>query len=294
MIIDLHIHSKTCSDGNLATEEVIAEAARRKIALMSITDHDSIDCQNRARELAHKLGIAYISGVELNVTFPYGDRSFSLDFLGYGYDIDNRELSEKLKLLRKHRETRARLILEKLNVELTRENMPKFTGEDMASIQSNVDGTLGRPHIADYLVSKGIVRDRQEAFDKYLVRCDVPKYPLSLTEASSLVRQAGGILVLAHPNDPNGTSLVNITEDLSQQTAIIAENMLADIDGIECWHSRHDADTTRYYLRFAEQHGLMTTGGSDCHQKPIIMGTVAVPDRVAAQFGQQKKATSKS
>ena len=71
---------------------------------------------------------------------------------------------------------------------------------------------LGRPHIADYLVKKGIVKTRQEAFDKYLVKCDVPKFPLYLEEASKLIRDAGGKLVLAHPNDPHGTSLASLTK----------------------------------------------------------------------------------
>ena len=77
---------------------------------------------------------------------------------------------------------------------------------------------LGRPHIADYLVKKKIVKNRQEAFDKYLVKCDVPKYPLYLEEASKLVRGAGGKLVLAHPNDPHGTSLAALTKSLAEQT----------------------------------------------------------------------------
>ena len=164
MIIDLHIHTRTCSDGNLSVEEVIEEAGKRNIALMSITDHDSIGCQQKAIELTGKFGIAYVSGVELNVTFQYGNRSISLDFLGYRYDIDNRQLQDKLQILREHREARARQILEKLNIEFSKENIPQFTEEDMAIIQSSVDGTFGRPHIANYLIEKGIVRDVGHVF----------------------------------------------------------------------------------------------------------------------------------
>src|SRR4030042_437477 len=108
----------------------------------------------------------------------------------------------------------------------------------MKNIQDSVDGSFGRPHIANYLIQKGIVKDKQEAFDKYLVKCDVPKYPLSLAEASMLVRNAGG--------------------------------------------------TSDYYVEFASRHKLVMTGGSDCHQKPIIMGTVEVPDWVAKQFSQER------
>ncbi len=283
--IDLHIHTKTGSDGNLSIEEVFKEAKRRNINLMSITDHDSIDYQERAIALAREYSITYIPGVELNVTFQYpGCKSISLDFLGYQYDIGNQALKNKLQLIREHRETRAHQILERLNVEFDKENIKRFTEEDLKKIQARVDGAFGRPHIANYLIEKGIVRDKQEAFDKYLVKCDVPKYPLSLAEASGLIRNAGGMLIHAHPNDPNGTSLVSITPDLNEQARIIEEYMLDYIDGIECWHSRHDAKTTAYYIEFAKKHGLLITGGSDCHQKPLLMGTLDIPDRVAAQF----------
>ncbi len=221
------------------------------------------------------------------MTFPYpGGKSISLDFLGYQCDINNQELKNKLQLLREHREARARQILEKLNVEFDKENIARFTGEDLKKIRDSVDGAFGRPHIANYLIEKGIVSNKQEAFDRYLVRCDVPKYPLSLAEASRLIRNAGGILVHAHPNDPNGTSLVKITPDLEKQTKIIEEYMLQYIDGVECWHSRHDARTTAHYIEFARKHNLLITGGSDCHQKPITMGTLDIPDWVAGQFSR--------
>ena len=287
MKIDLHIHTKTGSDGNLSVEEIFKEARKRNIDLMSITDHDSITGQERAIALAKEYGIAYIPGVELNVTFQYsGSKSVSLDFLGYQYDIKDQTLENKLRLVREHREARARQILEKLNVEFDKENVERFTGEDFKNIQDSVEGVFGRPHIANYLVGKGIVGNKQEAFDKYLVKCDVPKYPLSLTEASELVRNAGGILVHAHPNDPNGTSLVSITPDLDEQTKIIEEYMLDCIDGVECWHSRNDGETTAHYIKFARKHGLLMTGGSDCHQKPLLLGTLDIPDYVAEQFSR--------
>jgi hypothetical protein len=284
MKIDLHIHTKTGSDGSLSVDEVFREAKKRKLDLISISDHDSIDAQERAIALAREYGISYITGVELNVTFQYNSRSVPLDFLGYQYDIKNQQLKDKLKLIREHREARARQILDKLNTEFDKENIERFTEKDFKNIQDSVDGAFGRPHIANYLIEKGIVSSKQEAFDKYLVRCDVPKYPLSLNEASELIRNAGGILVHAHPNDPNGTSLVGITRDLSQQTELIKQYMLDYIDGIECWHSRHDVKTASHYSEFARRHGLIMTGGSDCHQKPILMGTVDIPGWIAEQF----------
>ena len=288
MIIDLHIHSKSCSDGNLTVEEIVKEAKIRNIGLMSITDHDSIDCQEKAMALARKNGIRYVYGVELNVTFSHPryreGKSVSLDFLGYQFDTKNKELKNNLERIARYREERAARILDKINVEFEKEGIEKLTKNDLREIRDSVDGVFGRPHIANYLVRKGIVGTKQEAFDKYLVKCDVPKYPLYVEEASRLIRNAGGIIVLAHPNDPHGTSLVKLTKSLYEQTEIIEELILRYIDGIECWHSRNDALTTNHYIKFAKKHGLIMTGGSDCHQKPILMGTVKVPQYVAEQF----------
>jgi 3',5'-nucleoside bisphosphate phosphatase len=286
MRTDLHIHTRTGSDGNLTIEEVFQEASRRQIDFISITDHDSIECQGKAIDLARQYGMSYITGVELNVTFHYApeNRDVSLDFLGYGYDTDNAELQEKLRLIREHRQGRARLILDNLNARFEEEGKDRFSSEDLDRIEQGVDGVFGRGHIANYLVERGIVSDKQEAFDRYLVECDVPKYPLSLAEASELIRNAGGILVHAHPNDPFRTSLISITPELSEQTQIIEGYMLQYIDGVECWHSRHDEKATAHYIRFARRHHMFMTGGSDCHQKPLLMGTLDIPDWVAGQF----------
>jgi predicted metal-dependent phosphoesterase TrpH len=284
MKIDLHVHSRTGSDGAWSLEEIFQEAVRLGIDLISITDHDAIRHQGEAKRLAGEAGLRYIVGVELNVTFPWQGKDVSLDYLGYGYDWQDKALDDKLEEVRAHRARRARQIVDNLNGEFRKEGRPLFTGDDLTAMQEGVDGVLSRPHIADYLVKKGIVKDRQEAFDRYLVVCDVPKYPLSLPDASRLVRGAGGRLVLAHPNDPNGTSLVKLG-GLDAQTAIVEGEMLDYLDGVECWHARADAATTAHYLDFCRRHGLITTGGSDDHQKPPRLGTVPVPDEVAAFFG---------
>jgi predicted metal-dependent phosphoesterase TrpH len=284
--IDLHIHTRTGSDGSLTIEEVFQEAKSRNINLISITDHDSIVCQGKAIALARKHGMSYITGVELNVTFRYleGNKDVSLDFLGYGYDVGNQELKNKSQLMKEYRKKRAWRILQNLNTEFDKEGIDRFTGEDLRRIEESVDGVFGRPHIANYLVGKGIVKDKQEAFDKYLVKCDVPKYPLSLAEASQLIRNAGGILIHAHPGDPKGTSLAGITHDLEKQTKVIEKYMLQYIDGVECWHTDHDEKITAHYIEFARKHNMIMTGGSDCHQKPLLMGTLDIPDWVAEQF----------
>ena len=287
MIIDLHIHSKS-SDGALPVNEIIREANTRHIELMSVTDHDSIESQEMAADLADKVGISYIPGVELNVTFShpsYGEgKQAALDFLGYQFDITNRALRAKLEQIAVFRKERAGKILDELNVEFEKQGINQLSENDFRDIQTTVNGTLGRRHIANYLVRKAIVNSVQEAFDLYLVKCNVPKFPLCLEDASNLVRDAGGKLVLAHPNDPQGTSLIALTQSLTEQTHIIEDSMETYIDGVECWHSRNDTQTTEHYLKFARKHELIMTGGSDCHQKPILMGTVGVPEYVANQF----------
>jgi predicted metal-dependent phosphoesterase TrpH len=289
MKIDLHMHTKDGSDGHMTTEEVFAEASRRAVDVIAITDHDSIRVQKQARALADHYGMRYLYGVELNVTFAHPDyrkgKPTSLDFLGYQIDPDDEPLGRKLEELAAYREKRAVKILDNLNRELRKEGVSELTAADMEAIQATVDGSMGRPHIANYLIKKGIVADKQEAFDRYLVRCDVPKLPLSLDEASQLIHGAGGKLVLAHPNDTNGTSLISFTRSLPEQQAIISSSMLDRIDGVECWHSRHDQETSQSYLKFARDHGLLVTGGSDCHQQPVLIGSVDVPELVIQQPG---------
>ena len=288
MKIDLHIHSP-CSDGRMSLEEIFEEAKQKDIGLLSIADHDSIECQEQAKILAEKYSIFYLCGLELNISFSHPEyrdsKPVSLDLLCYQYDIHYEPLVQKLERLRDFRRVRAEKILEKINQELVHEGLKEFTNNDLEEVQSAVDGAFGRPHLADFMVKKGIVSTRQEAFDRYLVKYNVPKMPLSIDEASDLAKGAGGKLILAHPNDPNGTSLISLTPSLDEQHKIIEGTMLPYIDGIECWHSRHDPGTVESYCTFAKEKGLMVTGGSDCHQNPIILGTVDIPPEVAQQFG---------
>ena len=272
-------------------EEIFEEAHRKGLSLISITDHDCIDAQEAAADLARRFEIHYLPGVELNVSFAHPDykngKAVSLDFLGYQVDQESQPLAQKLTELRDYREKRAARILANINRELDSEGLSPLNDEDLQEIQDSVDGTFGRPHIANYLVRKGIVADRQEAFDQYLVKCNVPKMPLSLPEASQLIRGAGGKVVLAHPNDPRGTSLQALTPSLDEQQQIIRAAMLPHVDGIECWHPRHDPATTQSYAAFAESLGLIATGGSDCHQQPVLIEIVDVPAGVAEQFELQ-------
>jgi predicted metal-dependent phosphoesterase TrpH len=287
MSIDLHIHSKNGSDGKLPVNEIFKKAHLRNIELISITDHDSIDTQIEAKELASKYGLKYITGVELNVSISHPEynqgKEISLDFLGYDFSINHKPLKEKLKFIRDYRKKRAEKILENINYKLHKEGTERISEKDLLNIRNNI-GSLGRPHIADILIKNGIVKNRDEAFEKYLVKSNEPKYKLSLEEASDLIHRAGGKIILAHPNDPRGTSLKKFTTSLYHQAEIIYDIIINFIDGIECWHSRHDPETVKFYLEFSSKNNLMVTGGSDCHQNPVIMGNLDIPNFVGRQF----------
>ncbi|MEJ2586936.1 MAG: PHP domain-containing protein [Deltaproteobacteria bacterium] len=288
MKIDLHIHSRDCSDGKMPLTEIFEEAHLRRIGFISITDHDNIACQESAAELAAGYEMTYLTGLEMNIRFSHADyrggKSVSLDLLGYGYNPKDEALTQKLLELRKYRRVRAEKILENINKEFAREGMTPFAEEDLDAIEASVDGSFGRPHIAAYMVEKKIVKNKQEAFDRFLVKCDVPKMSVSMEEASGLIRGAGGRVVLAHPSDPNGTSLVSLAGSLDAQLEIVRDAMLSYIDGVECWHSRHTPDTSAAILDFAQSEGLLVTGGSDCHQDPVMIGDVVVPEYVYRQF----------
>lgn len=269
--------------------QIFETARQREVGLLSITDHDCMECQPEAASLAKKTKMHYLSGLEINVSFSHpkyrNGKPISLDFLAYGYDFENGPLLRKLRELRDYRNRRAETILERINAELAAENKAALTREDFEAIQDSVDGAFGRPHIAEHMVRKGLVENTQAAFDRYLVKCNAPKMPVSLDEASGLIKDAGGKLMLAHPNDPRGTSLAAFTRSLEEQQRIVQESIMPYIDGIECWHSRHDSATAESYGRFCRTFGLMATGGSDCHQNPVLIGAVAMPEFVAAQFG---------
>jgi predicted metal-dependent phosphoesterase TrpH len=293
MKIDFHVHSNY-SDGKMNVETIFYEAGQRGLVALSITDHDTLDAQEEAIFFAKKQGIWYVSGLELNVTFSHREyregNAVSLDFLAYGYDIRHRALGKKLRELRDYRKKRGEKILKRINEELRKEGLEVLYAADLLGSRPSANAALGRPHLAGYLIQKGVVRTRQEAFDKYLVKCNVPKLPLSLEDAAKLVRDAGGMLFFAHPNDSRGTSLIKLTDSLEKQQRIIEQSILPYIDGIECWHPRHTFEATQSYLGFAKKHGLLVSGGSDCHQDPVLLGSVDIPDEVAYGLGFPREA----
>jgi predicted metal-dependent phosphoesterase TrpH len=189
--IDLHTHS-TCSDGVLTPAALVRRAASRRVSLLALTDHDDVSGLEEAAAEARAVAIGFIAGVEISVTwFAQG-----IHVLGLGIDPDHPGLRDGLRRLRTTREARALLIAEQL---------------DAAGISGSLDGaarhalnpaTIGRGHFARYIVEKGLARDVQDVFKRYLAAGKpgfVPHQWADLGEAVGWIRASGGHAVLAHP-----------------------------------------------------------------------------------------------
>ena len=288
MKIDLHIHS-TCSDGCFTLPQIFAEANHRNIKLMSITDHDSIKCQSEAIELAKAYGIQYITGVELTAYYSIPEynngKPVQLHLLAYGFNHADEELVNLLNATVEMRKTRAKMIFNNVNSMLKDEDRQTFDDSEFDAVYVNVPFSVSRAHIADFLINKKIVRNRKEAFNKYLVKCNVTLESHTPRELAEYIHNAGGKIFIAHPGDIGETSLTTFSSDIQEQFHIVQEHFIEFIDGLECYHSRHNSKTIQKYIKFCRSHDLLISGGSDCHQHPRIqMGSIRMPDFVAEQF----------
>ncbi len=263
--IDLHLHTDH-SDGTFTPGEVVRRARTAGLSAISITDHDGIGGIAAARQSAgNSAGAAepleILSGVEL--TAVSHDRE--LHVLGYGFREDDPALNRHFQSAQDRRQSRIQRMIERLNAA----GVP-VTQEEVRRIAGNVD-SIGRPHLAEALVKRGAVGSLNEAFDRYLgdrAPCFVRSATLTVSDAVRLIRQAGGVAVLAHP--------YRLVED-----EWLPELVQEGIQGIEAFHSDHDAQTAQFYRRAAAELGLLVTGGSDCHgfrkSKGPLIGTVEVP-----------------
>jgi len=285
MKFDLHVHT-TASDGRDTPSGIIKKAYKIGLDLISITDHDTLNGLKEAGEEAKKYNILFVPGVEITIKCSfYGfDKDYEMHLLGYGFDLNNEELFNKLEEMRAYRFIRGNLILEKLNKKLEHKGFNKISKEEFDKIQKGVE-SFGRPHIAKLLIDKGIVSTNKEAFTEYLIECDVPKKMLSLKEASSLIHNAGGIVSLAHPWCGKDMPFLKLSSDLKMHKKFL-EDMIPWIDGVECYHLEHSADMIENYVELVKSMGLIVTGGTDHHgtKLPDKLGTLNIPSLVAENF----------
>lgn len=267
--IDLHTHS-SASDGEQAPAEVVRLAAQAGLAAVALTDHDTLDGLEAALAAGAEHGIEVIPGCELSVV----DGTRELHILGLWVRPGAGGMENVLAWLREGREVRNRIIVEKL------------TGLGIAIEYEQVlelaQGTVGRPHIAKILVQRGIVRDFDAAFKKYLGRqgrAFAPKRELEIGTAVAALRAEGATVALAHPYllGENGKKL----EDL------VCGYQALGVDAIEAFYTEHSDQKTKEFIELARRLDMGVCGGSDYHGaiKPGIRlgvgrGRLAVPESV--------------
>ena len=263
--VDLHIHT-TASDGTFTPEQVISHAHQLKLKAIAITDHDTVAGSKEALRSGVPHSLGFLTGVEISSTPPPsypGSGSFHL--LGYSIRLDDPNLNRTLEKLQQARKNRNPAIINRLNklgISITLDEVRKEAGE----------GQLGRPHIAQLMVKKGVVASINEAFDQFLGTgkpAYVDKQRVECFKAIEIILDAGGVPVLAHPG-----LLDYKTED--QLDELVGKLKKAGIQGMEVYYSGHTQDQTRLYAELAQRHGLLMTGGSDFHgaiQPEIEMGS---------------------
>jgi hypothetical protein len=248
MSIDLHIHSTT-SDGTMSPAELVRYAHKKGLSAIAITDHDTIDGVREAVTAGGILGIEVIPGIELSV--KYSDCNVHL--LGYLFDCQNKELHLALSQLQAGRIERNKKIISNLN-------RLGFTFEFSELKQSAGSGQNGRPHIARLMVEKKIVNTMDEAFEKYLGKeglAYASRFVYGAEEAISLIKNAGGVTVLAHP--------FQIEKSFDNFPHVLHQLRDMGLDGIEVYYPNHSRKFRKHLMSLAEKLSLLMTGGSDYH-----------------------------
>lgn len=243
---DLHCHS-TCSDGTLTPEEIVEKAASIGLSGLSITDHDTIEAYQQAIPKAKQLGIELIPGVEFSAVHE----GVSVHILAYAFSTDNPTIKNFCQRHYQRRINRNREILKLL----TKHGMPLSEEELQEMVPMHAKGTLGRPHIALAMVTKGYIQSIQDAFNKHLgegKNCYAPGEPFSVEETLKIIHEAGGLAVIAHPH-------------LIDHPATLKKLLEMDFDGIECYYARFPKDSHARWLKIAQHRKWLITGGSDFH-----------------------------
>ncbi|MFC1667549.1 PHP domain-containing protein [Candidatus Omnitrophota bacterium] len=262
-LADLHVHTYL-SDGTFPPEKVVEYSKEKGLSAIAITDHDCCLGIAPAIKAAKDKDIEVIPGVEL--TAELGEEEIHI--LGYFIDWQNSSFLKKLDEISGVRQERAKKILEKLRGEGV-----EISGKELLDLSG--PGSVGRLHIAHLLVKKGVVSSISRAFEKYIGNnspCCVKKFKLSPKEAVNMIKDVGGIAVLAHP------SVINVKGESVEDVirALVAEG----IEGIEAYHSDYSDKDESKFVELAEKYNLLVTGGSDCHglgKKEVLIGKVKIP-----------------
>lgn len=247
--IDLHAHT-TASDGDKSPTELVWWAKCLGLSAIAVTDHDTTDGVEEALRAGEKYGVRVIPGIELSAEVP---SPAQCHILGYFVDPNCEAMQQRLKWVRDARDTRNERMVAKMqahgwNVTLT--EIEQMAGGEV----------VARPHFAKVLLQKGYVASMQEAFDRYLGRGAQfyeDRVRLEPDEAIALIHKAGGVAILAHPN--------NLKRTVEETEQYIMYLQSVGLDGIEARYNLHTPEETARYLALAERLGLLTSGGSDFH-----------------------------
>jgi predicted metal-dependent phosphoesterase TrpH len=246
---DLHCHS-IVSDGTMTPEDLAARAAANGVQLWSLTDHDEIGGQERAAAAAHALGMKYLTGVEISVTFA----DETVHVVGLGFDEQDTQLREGLAATRGGRDARAREIaagLAKAGIPGAYEGALKYARNP---------GLISRTHFARFLVETGVCRDTGEVFRRFLTEGKpgfVPHRWATLRDAVRWITQAGGVAVIAHP--------ARYRFSANEEYALFTEFKAHGGRGVEVVTGSHTPAEYVTYAETAREFGLAASRGSDFH-----------------------------
>lgn len=246
---DLHCHS-VVSDGTLTPEALAARAKANGVQLWSLTDHDEVGGQARAAAAARELGMDYVTGVEISVTFI----GQTVHIVGLGFDANNTELAQGLADTRGGRRGRAQEMSEglaKVGIANAYEGALRYVGNPEL---------ISRTHFARFLVETGVCKDTGEVFRKYLTEGKpgyVPHRWATLQNAVHWITQAGGIAVIAHPARYKFTA--------NEEFALFTEFIGLGGRGVEVVTGSHSAAEFVTYAQTAKEYSLAASRGSDFH-----------------------------
>lgn len=265
--IDLHVHT-TASDGTMSPRDVVSLAAMQGLKAIALTDHDTMAGLTEAGEAGELLGVTIVPGIE--ISSDYCGREVHI--LGYFLDPQAEKLQDYIVWVQQSRRSRNEKMVEKL-----RRKGFAITLEGVEA--DNPGATLGRPHIARYLVKLGAVGSVKEAFRRYLDTgrsCYVPREYISFAAGAKLIRDCGGVAVLAHP--------LQYGFDRTALDALVKAAAEEKITGMEIYYTGYTQGDINKLFDLAEKYALLPTGGSDFHgeNKPGVQlgtgdGKLAVP-----------------
>lgn len=261
-LIDLHCHS-TVSDGLLSPQDLVAYAAKQGVKVLALTDHDDVAGLEAARIAAKAHGIQFVNGVEISVTW----KKRTLHIVGLKVDAENVALKAAFEAVRKGRDLRA----QEMGADLTRVGIHgAYEGAKALAGKS----IITRTHFARFLVEHGHAKDNKAVFKKYLVK-GKPGYKdyewMSLEQAVKLIKDSGGISVIAHPG----------RYDLGSINMLLLMHQFKTLGGvaIEVVTGSHTPPQYQQFAKIAHRFGLKSSLGSDYHGTGIsYMPMGCVPD----------------